>query len=287
MMESMEVYQHDGPCTYRFVLRGSLEGRWVRELECAWISARSILKGKDVVVDVSGLTGANEDGIQLLSRMAESGVLLTAAAPPGSPSLVSRAWDSGSAGPAKTCLSRWPLAPLFVRAIRVRWRAAAVKLRAHGTAEFGGCHGKCRYSAAGQIISGAMASPLLGDAALVQDGLRRKRIHRHLAPAFSRRPPSLALPHSQSWQELGSNQPAHPTIPGYVRSPGRRLGCHPGRQKPARGNRHSRCGRCRRRSGPGGPGDRTTRQRGNSPRSPRTTAASSYQLSARRCTRKG
>lgn len=83
----MEMYQHDSPRMFRFVLRGSLEGRWVRELECAWITAKSILKGKDVVVDTSGLTGADEDGIQLLSRMAESGVRLTAAAPPESPSL--------------------------------------------------------------------------------------------------------------------------------------------------------------------------------------------------------
>ena len=83
----MEMYQHDSPRMFRFVLRGSLEGRWVRELECAWITARSILKGKAAVVDTSGLTGVDEDGIQLLSRMAESGVRLSAAAPPESPSL--------------------------------------------------------------------------------------------------------------------------------------------------------------------------------------------------------
>ena len=83
----MSLYLHDSHRLFRFVLRGSLEGPWVRELEGAWITARSILRAKDVIVDLSGLTEADEEGIGLLSRMAESGVRLIAASPPESPGL--------------------------------------------------------------------------------------------------------------------------------------------------------------------------------------------------------
>lgn len=75
----MQLYQHDSSSTFRFVLRGSLEGPWVRELEHAWITAASVLRGKELVLDVSGLTGTDENGLNLLSRMRESGARLTAA----------------------------------------------------------------------------------------------------------------------------------------------------------------------------------------------------------------
>lgn len=74
-----------GSSAFRFVLRGSLDGLWVRELEHAWISATSVLKAKELIIDVSGLTGADEHGLKLLSRMQESGARLTGGAPPGSP----------------------------------------------------------------------------------------------------------------------------------------------------------------------------------------------------------
>jgi hypothetical protein len=83
----MTLNLHDSPRLFRLVLRGSLEGPWVRELEGAWTTATSILTAKDVIVDLSGLTGADEEGIRLLTRMAESGVRLMAASPPESPGL--------------------------------------------------------------------------------------------------------------------------------------------------------------------------------------------------------
>lgn len=80
----MEMYQHDRAASFQFVLRGELTGDAVPELECAWTTARSIIAGKELVVDISGMTNADHSGIDLLTRMRESGARLTAALPPAS-----------------------------------------------------------------------------------------------------------------------------------------------------------------------------------------------------------
>jgi len=79
----MEMYLHDSANSLQFVLRGGLANQ-VRDLEQAWTTARSILAGKALVVDVSGITDADESGVDLLSRIRESGARLTAALPPKS-----------------------------------------------------------------------------------------------------------------------------------------------------------------------------------------------------------
>ena len=61
--DPMTMYQHDSPLTYRFVLRGELAGERVEELEHAWNTAKSILGGKELVVDVSGITDADHSGV--------------------------------------------------------------------------------------------------------------------------------------------------------------------------------------------------------------------------------
>lgn len=83
----MNLYLHDSHRQFRFVIQGSLKGLWVHELEGAWITARSILRGREVIVDLSGLTEADEEGVRLLSRMAESGVRLITTSPPESTDL--------------------------------------------------------------------------------------------------------------------------------------------------------------------------------------------------------
>ncbi len=99
-MNNMQLYQHDSSSTFRFVLRGCLEGPWVQELEHAWITAASVLRGKELVLDVSGLTGTDENGLNLLSRMRDSGARLKADSPPETPSrrrwlLIPAAWNLG------------------------------------------------------------------------------------------------------------------------------------------------------------------------------------------------
>ena len=80
----MEMYQHDSAAMFRFVLRGDLTGGCVSELEHAWTTAKSILNGRGLVVDVSGITHADEFGVDLLSRMRDTGARLAAALPPAS-----------------------------------------------------------------------------------------------------------------------------------------------------------------------------------------------------------
>lgn len=80
----MQMYLHDSFKTFEFVLQGELTGEAVRSLEQAWITATSILDGKEVFVEVSALTAANAEGIELLRRITAAGARLGAALPPHS-----------------------------------------------------------------------------------------------------------------------------------------------------------------------------------------------------------
>lgn len=104
----MDLYQHDSPTLFRFVLRGELIGEQIENLEHAWNTAKSILSGKELVVDVSGITIADPSGVDLLLRMRESGARLTAALPPKSEALlrsldVPAAAPSGRGGSTRAC----------------------------------------------------------------------------------------------------------------------------------------------------------------------------------------
>jgi ABC-type transporter Mla MlaB component len=81
----MRLYQHDSVADFRFEPRGELEGAGVQDLEQAWEAAKSTLAGKELIVDLAGVTGADEAGFALLSRMRESGALLMATLPRESP----------------------------------------------------------------------------------------------------------------------------------------------------------------------------------------------------------
>jgi len=84
----MQMYLNDSVKAFEFVLRGELAGEAVQSLEHAWITATSILAGKDVYVDVSALTTADVDGIAVLDRMTASGARLRAVTPPRSEEFV-------------------------------------------------------------------------------------------------------------------------------------------------------------------------------------------------------
>jgi hypothetical protein len=74
----MEMYLNDSARAFEFVLQGELTGDHVKNLEQAWITATSILNGKDVLVDVSSLAAADAEGVELLERMVASGARLKA-----------------------------------------------------------------------------------------------------------------------------------------------------------------------------------------------------------------
>jgi hypothetical protein len=83
----VNVYQYDSAAMFRFTVQGDLQGTCVDELEHAWIAATSVLKGKELVVDISGVTSVDRTGADLLSYMRESGVRLTAPPPLASPEI--------------------------------------------------------------------------------------------------------------------------------------------------------------------------------------------------------
>jgi|ERR1035438_10122315 hypothetical protein len=84
----MQMYLNDSVETFEFVLRGELTGDAVQSLKYAWTTATSILHGKEVLVEVSALTAADAEGIELLYSMAESGARLRATLPPHSEELL-------------------------------------------------------------------------------------------------------------------------------------------------------------------------------------------------------
>lgn len=78
----MDVYQHDGPRTFRFVVKGALVDTSAKQLECAWKTAQSILRDKTVSIDISEVTVADCAALDLLMRMRASGARILAASPP-------------------------------------------------------------------------------------------------------------------------------------------------------------------------------------------------------------
>ena len=118
----MEMYQHDSAAMFRFVLRGDLVDGQIQDLEHAWTTAKSTLQSKDLVVDVSGVTHADESGMDLLSRMRESGACLTAVLPPKSRGFL-RSLGLSAAAPS----GRFTAA----RMLRLLWRTAVPESTYH------------------------------------------------------------------------------------------------------------------------------------------------------------
>jgi hypothetical protein len=67
------MHLHDSPTSFRIQLHDELSGRDVLELEHAWRTAQSILDGKELVIDLSKLASAGDDGVRLLLRMKADG----------------------------------------------------------------------------------------------------------------------------------------------------------------------------------------------------------------------
>jgi ABC-type transporter Mla MlaB component len=84
----MDMYQHDSADTFRFVLKGKLAKIEAQQFQCALETAASILDGKDLIIEVSGITKVDAAGVELLTRMRESGAQIIAARVPKSQDLV-------------------------------------------------------------------------------------------------------------------------------------------------------------------------------------------------------
>lgn len=117
----MELYQYDSARRFRFRIAGALERNGVRELEHAWAAAGSTLNGRELVVDIAGVTKADASGFDLLCLMRNRGARLELSRAPESPSLAFRLaldWDRPS--PARGEASAGLVRRMF-RKLQLRW----------------------------------------------------------------------------------------------------------------------------------------------------------------------
>ena len=114
---AMSFYQHDGTRDFRFQLIGEMNDEVAFELEQAWQTATSIMRGKELLLDVSQLTGVSASGRQLIERMQSCGAQLIVRGAASMPSLI-RALGVGSLPPEENRRAHW-------LAFRGRWLGSA------------------------------------------------------------------------------------------------------------------------------------------------------------------
>jgi hypothetical protein len=63
----------DSKTQRRLVVEGKLIAPWTAELQSAWRKATTDVKGRELVVDVKGLTSITEDGETVLMELMKAG----------------------------------------------------------------------------------------------------------------------------------------------------------------------------------------------------------------------
>jgi ABC-type transporter Mla MlaB component len=106
----MPLYLHDEANAMRFKIQGELGGSCVTELESSWRTASSVMRGKSLVVDLTGVTSIDKAGEQLLVRMRKEGAHLIPESQVGEPILTgvsgTRAAAHGGRAPCRRLLER-------------------------------------------------------------------------------------------------------------------------------------------------------------------------------------
>lgn len=74
-------YIHDGTQSLTLQVIGALSGGKAKELEQTWLTARSTLAGRNLFVDLSGVTYVDGDGQAVLGRLAGHGAMFISASP--------------------------------------------------------------------------------------------------------------------------------------------------------------------------------------------------------------
>jgi anti-anti-sigma regulatory factor len=75
------IYLHDSSRTLRFRLVGELTGAWASELEQSWRTAASILKSKELIIDLTEVTSTDDEGDRILRDISQSGARFITASP--------------------------------------------------------------------------------------------------------------------------------------------------------------------------------------------------------------
>jgi hypothetical protein len=76
--QALQYYMHDGSSAFRFELAGELTSEGARRLERDWYTASSVIGHRRLIVDMTFVTGADQDGRALLARWYADGVGLVA-----------------------------------------------------------------------------------------------------------------------------------------------------------------------------------------------------------------
>jgi hypothetical protein len=76
--QPLKYYMHDGSSAFRFELSGDLSNEGARKLEHDWLTASSVIGHRTLIVDMTFLTGADEEGRALLARWHAGGARLVA-----------------------------------------------------------------------------------------------------------------------------------------------------------------------------------------------------------------
>src|SRR5882672_9300662 len=76
--QTLQYYMHDGPSAFRFELAGDLDNPGAHELYQAWRTASSVIGDRALIVDMTFVTGAEEDGRSLLAGWHAEGAQLIA-----------------------------------------------------------------------------------------------------------------------------------------------------------------------------------------------------------------
>jgi len=76
--QPLKYYMHDGSSAFRFELSGELSNDGARKLEHDWLTASSVIGHRTLIVDMTFLTGADEEGRALLARWHAGGARLVA-----------------------------------------------------------------------------------------------------------------------------------------------------------------------------------------------------------------
>jgi len=71
-------YLHDTPTTFRLELAGEIAGTSAAELERVWRTGASTLETRAFVVDLNGVTSADDSGRRLLARWRQTGATFVA-----------------------------------------------------------------------------------------------------------------------------------------------------------------------------------------------------------------
>ena len=75
---ALQYYMHDGPTAFRFELAGDLSREGVRRLNQDWNTASSALGDRRLIVDMTFVTGVDEQARTLIARWHREGARLIA-----------------------------------------------------------------------------------------------------------------------------------------------------------------------------------------------------------------